>query len=132
MTAALTPARLEQLHLRRRQHSDVPCAGCTACCRNDRVMLGPDDDPGAYEWHEEDGFAVLDRRADGACVYLDESGCSIRDRRPEICRRMDCRVLVALTPQPVRVARSQQNPQLAQVYAAGLARMDSLEATLCH
>jgi len=34
---------------------------------------------------------VLQRRPDGACVYLDRiTGCTIYNRRPKLCRVFDC------------------------------------------
>ncbi len=119
-----SPAELEA---RRRRPADVPCNGCTACCSHDRVVLGPDDDPRAFRWHVEDGYAVVDRRANGDCIYLSPAGCSIHGAAPMICRRMDCRVLYAITPPEVRRMREAQNPQMAEVYRAGAARLDTLE-----
>lgn len=101
----------------------VNCDGCTACCKRDRVALGPTDDPRAYRWHVEDNYAVLDRKPNGECVYLAESGCSIHGAAPLICRRFDCSELVAMTPTHVRVIRIEQNPTMAAVYAAGIQRM---------
>lgn len=102
----------------------LQCNGCTACCWHDRVVLGPRDDPAAYRWHVEDGYAVLDRRADGACVYLGDAGCSIHGAAPEICKRMDCRALVRVTPQEQQTVRAAANPQMALVYRAGAARLE--------
>ena len=90
------------------------------------LMLGPLDDPRAYHWHLEDGYAVLDRQPNGDCVYLGEQGCSIHERAPSICRRFDCRVLVLLTPQDVQQRRVQENPQMAAVYEAGRQRLHTL------
>jgi Fe-S-cluster containining protein len=117
----------KQLEAKARQPSDVPCGDCRACCKHDRIFLGPRDDPGAYRWHVEDGYAVLDRTASGECVYLTPKGCSIHGRAPEICRRMDCRVLFLLTPAEVQQRRCQENPQMASVYEAGRRRLPSLD-----
>lgn len=103
---------------------DVPCNGCTACCWNDRVFLGPQDDPAAFKWHEEGGYAVLDRKADGSCVYVTPEGCSIHGKAPAICKRMDCRELFKNTPPNVRERREAENPQMVHVYAAAAARMN--------
>jgi len=35
--------------------------------------------------------AVLDRKPDGSCIYLGDSGCRIHDRAPVPCREFDCR-----------------------------------------
>ncbi len=103
---------------------EVQCNGCTACCKHDHVVLGAADDPMAYQWHVEHGYAVLDRKENGDCIYLDESGCSIHDRAPGICRRMDCRTLFAMTPPDVRARRERENPQMIHVYKAGEMRLE--------
>lgn len=118
------------LQVLKRQVADVPCGDCRACCRHDRVMLGREDDPRSYRWHLEGGHAVLDRNADGTCVYLGERGCTIHHRAPAICRRFDCRVLVLLTPAEVQRRREAENPQMGAVYDAGRARLPSLAARL--
>jgi uncharacterized protein len=118
----------EQLEAARRAPANVPCGSCRACCSHDRVFLGPRDDPRAFQWHLEDGYPVLDRRPNGDCVYLGDSGCRIHDRAPEICRRMDCRILVLLTSSADQARRCRENPHLASVYAAGRERLDTLGA----
>lgn len=115
------------LEAKRQQHADVPCDGCTACCKSDRVCLGPKDDPTAYLWHEEDGYAVLDRKDNGDCTYLTDTGCGIRGHAPDICKRMDCRVLFLMTTEPVRASRQIDNPQMTLIYQAGAARLHTLE-----
>lgn len=78
----------------------VPCDGCTACCRNENLPLMPGDDPKAYktQWAQHPRGAVvriLKRKPNGDCHYLGPDGCTIHDRRPYACRRLDCRILVA-------------------------------------
>ena len=107
--------------------NSVPCNGCTACCKHDRVFLGPKDNPKAYRWHVEDGYAVLDRAADGSCAYLTPTGCGIHETAPTICKRMDCRKLFIQTPPHVREQREKQNPQMIHVYIAGAERLTSLK-----
>ena len=93
------------------------------------MLLGPKDDPGAYRWHEEDGYAVLDRKDNGECFYLTPTGCGIHDKAPQICRRMDCRVLYLLTPADLRQRRVDENPHMALVYGAGRERLGTLNET---
>ena len=118
----------ERLEAARQQAADVPCGTCRACCRHDRIFLGPRDDPRAYRWHLEGGYPVLDRLPNGDCVYLTEQGCGMHGRAPEICRRMDCRILVLLTSPEDQDRRSTENPHIAQVYAAGRDRLHTLPA----
>ena len=101
----------------------IKCGGCTACCKHDRVLLSPQDDPGTYHWHLEAGTPVLDRKDDGSCVYLGPTGCGIHGQAPTICRRFDCRVLVQITPLAQRARRVRQNQQMAHIYAAGAERL---------
>lgn len=121
----MTPAELEAL---RRQPSDVPCGSCTACCKSDRIILGPTDDRSRYAWHREGAHDVLDRKASGECVYLTVKGCGIHDHAPDICRRFDCRVLVQLTPPWRQGVRITENPSMFFVYQAGRQRQDTLVA----
>lgn len=76
---------------------EVPCGDCTLCCRNwDMLRLLPGDDPKEYEVvpHPRDmAQFMLKHQDNGDCIYLDrEKGCTIHDRRPLMCREMDCRV----------------------------------------
>ena len=89
MTDATKPAR-----------ADVPCAGCTLCCRRDALILHPEmgDDPEQYDTvqtaHPLTGkpAIMLAHKPNGDCVYLDRAtGCTIHDRAPAICRKFDCR-----------------------------------------
>ena len=71
-------------------------------------------------------LAVLDRKGNGECVYLTPAGCGIHGKAPEICRRMDCRVLYLLTPADLRQRRADESPNMAQVYEAGRERLATL------
>jgi len=80
---------------------DVPCNGCTACCRDRTAVFIHAinfDDPSQYETVPYTcpvtGLhgARLQFQPNGDCVYLDrEKGCTIYDRRPMMCRVFDCR-----------------------------------------
>jgi len=41
------------------------------------------------------GALMIAHQANGACVYLDEKGCSIHDNAPTLCRIADCRSVAA-------------------------------------
>lgn len=78
---------------------DVACAGCTLCCRDDAIVLHPEegDDPELYETigitHPLTGrpIKILAKAENGDCIYLDRAtGCRIHDRAPAICRSFDC------------------------------------------
>lgn len=85
------------------ERSNVPCNGCTACCRGDTIMLHPElgDDPGTFltepAHNPLTGKAglMLQHKPNGECVYLGEGGCTIHERAPVICREYDCRMQFA-------------------------------------
>lgn len=76
---------------------NVPCNGCTLCCKNfDILRLLPEDNPDDYmtEPHPyRGGELMLAHKENGDCVYLGTDGCTIHNRRPRMCREMDCRLL---------------------------------------
>ena len=74
----------------------VPCNGCTRCCKGDALRLLPEDDLSQYQtvphWLNPTE-RMLDHKANGDCFYLGDTGCTIHESRPKMCREMDCRVL---------------------------------------
>lgn len=76
----------------------VACNGCTACCRNELLILHPEmgDDPATYETqavtHPLTGkpAVALQQRPNGDCIYLGDDGCTIWGRHPAICREFSC------------------------------------------
>ena len=90
----MQPTKLVDREFRR---ADVPCGKCTLCCRTLIVPLSIEEaDSGQYTWAwitTRDGRRLgkaLQRRPDGACVYLGEHGCTIHDRAPHVCQRFSC------------------------------------------
>ena len=82
--------------LKRTEPKFVPCNGCTLCCQGDAIRLTEEDNPNEYltEPHPYiSGELMLAHKANGDCIYLVESGCSIHDRAPSLCRSADCRSL---------------------------------------
>jgi len=77
----------------------VPCGSCNECCRNDAIFMHPEcgDDPATYETEPYEGRVILKHKDNGDCIYLDRAtGCTIHERRPVVCRELDCRELVNL------------------------------------
>lgn len=85
--------------------SDVPCAGCTACCTSSQfVHIAPEETgtlsripagllfpaPG-----RPPGHVVLGYDERGHCPMLVDDRCSIYQHRPQTCRTYDCRVFPA-------------------------------------
>ncbi|HML91088.1 YkgJ family cysteine cluster protein [Methyloceanibacter sp.] len=80
-----------------------PCDGCTACCREPKLLVCLDDDevssfPEAVQ--HADGKWYLPKKEDGSCVHLIDDACSIYGKRPSGCRMYDCRVFVMLHSLP--------------------------------
>lgn len=74
----------------------INCGSCRKCCRhNAAIMLTDTEDPSRYQCHEvAPGTFLLDRKPNGDCVYLGETGCTIWGRHPEVCRVFDCAAFV--------------------------------------
>jgi Fe-S-cluster containining protein len=71
---------------------------------------------------------LLATEANGQCVYLGATGCTIYDRRPILCRSFDCRKHYLILPRQdrdnlVRLALSSR-----AVFNAGRVRLKSLSA----
>ena len=77
----------------------VACGACRECCRGEAIMLLPGDDPSIYLTEEIvspiDGTMqkFLIQKPNGDCIYLGETGCTIYDKAPQICRSFDCAAL---------------------------------------
>lgn len=114
----------------------VPCNGCTLCCRNDLIVLHPDegDDPSQYETVAitnpltGKGALALNTKPNGECTYLGPNGCTIYERRPLICREFDCRRMYLRIPRAERRKAVKIGFLSAGVLDAGRKRIGSLSA----
>jgi Fe-S-cluster containining protein len=75
--------------------AEVPCGGCTGCCKSKRMFANLDKAelerfPEAVYEASIDGM-VLPKHEDGTCTKLVDGKCTIYDRRPRACRVYDCR-----------------------------------------
>ena len=85
-----------QASLRGEQDSDVPCGGCTACCRSSQfIHIGPEETdalahiPAALLFpapQRPAGHVLMGYDSQGRCPMLTEAGCSIYEHRPRTCR----------------------------------------------
>ena len=71
---------------------------------------------------------LLATEANGQCVYLGESGCTIYDRRPLLCRSFDCRKHYLILPRMDRDNLVKLGLSSRAVFNAGRARLKSLSA----
>lgn len=113
--------------------TDVPCNGCTACCRDEAILLCPDlgDNPQLYETIERtiSGKPVLMiAQKDGHCVYLGDHGCTIRDYAPALCRAFDCRRNFLQYTRNERRRILKAGLANKEVFEAGRKRLHTLEA----
>lgn len=114
--------------------SNVPCNGCTVCCRNELLFLHPEmgDNSADYETQPainpftgRIGLALKHRN--GNCVYLGPSGCTIHDRAPAICREFDCRKLLrSIGGRPAQRRAVKTGLITKEVFTAARERMASL------
>jgi Fe-S-cluster containining protein len=122
--------------------ANVPCNGCTACCRNELIVIVDEDgDPAQWETFElpmpeaamvaklglqvpEGGVRCLAQKVDRSCIYLGPQGCTIYDRRPIMCRAFDCRKIMRSFGM---VAAVQMIANGNEVARAGVARLPTLE-----
>ena len=90
--------------LRGERDADVPCDGCTACCRSSQfIPVGPEESDALAHIPKEllfpaprmpDWF-VLGYDEQGHCPMLVDERCTVYEHRPVACRTYDCRVLPA-------------------------------------
>ena len=91
--------------LRGEAESDVPCDGCTACCRSSQfVHIEPDEADALAHIPAEllfpaprlpRGHVLLGYDERGHCPMLVDDRCSVYEHRPRACRTYDCRVFAA-------------------------------------
>jgi uncharacterized protein len=85
--------------------ADVPCAGCTGCCRSSQfIHIDPDESETLARIPPEllspaprspAGQLVLGYDEHGRCPMLVDEQCSIYEHRPRTCRAYDCRIFAA-------------------------------------
>lgn len=110
----------------------VPCGSCRLCCRNNLILLFPDDgdDVASYE-HDivtlpKGTGAVLKHKPNGDCIYLGPDGCTIHDRAPVVCAVFDCRKQYLSMTRVERRRRIAMGLLSKEIMDAGRARLGSL------
>jgi uncharacterized protein len=106
-----------QRALRGEKSSNVPCNGCTACCRSSQfVTIGPDESDTLAAIPPDLLFpapglprhVLLGYDERGHCPMLTDDGCSVYEHRPRACRTYDCRIFAATGVQPDQPAVADQ------------------------
>ncbi len=80
---------------------DVPCKGCTACCRDPLMYVDVTDEEAQRlqtRRIDENGRLEVARKPNGECVYLIDNKCTIYAQRPNACRKYDCRFALLGAP----------------------------------
>jgi uncharacterized protein len=120
---------------------NVPCNGCTSCCRGDLIFLHPELGDFAPDYDTVEAYnpltgrqgRALKHKADNTCIYLGDGGCTIHDRAPAICREFDCRrFYLSFMKRYDRAERRRmvaRNMVSKDVIEAGKARLHTLEET---
>jgi len=113
----------------------VPCNGCIECCKSGQgLFLHPEqgDDVSSYlhnvvkDATTGNPAFVLATSSSGQCVYLGDSGCTIYDRRPLICRTFDCRKHYLILPRQDRDNLVRIGLSSRPVFNAGRVRLKTL------
>lgn len=71
---------------------------------------------------------LLATKENGHCVYLGESGCTIYERRPLLCRSFDCRKHYLILPRQDRDNLVKLGLSSRAVFNAGRVRIRTLSA----
>jgi Fe-S-cluster containining protein len=121
--------------LQSKMPTQVACAGCTECCSSNQLLfLQPEqgDDVESYRFRTltdpATGKALFALAADenGRCVYLGETGCTIYERRPVLCRSFDCRKHYLMLPRQDRDNLVRLGVSSRAVFNAGRSRLKTL------
>ncbi len=127
--------------LRGEHDADVPCNGCTACCRSAQfVHIEPDERETLARIPAEllfpaplrpPGHMVLGYDDRGHCPMLVDDRCSIYEHRPRTCRMYDCRVFAAtgVDPEKPEIAERVQQWQFTYASEADRAAQEALRAS---
>ncbi len=73
---------------------EVPCNGCTRCCKGDAVRILETEDPRNWKTEVHPIFIsklMLAHKPNRDCRYLGSNGCTIHETKPQMCKDMDCR-----------------------------------------
>lgn len=112
----------------------VPCGICTACCKKETVILHPEagDVVAIYSTavvkNPLTGMPALalQHKPNGDCIYLTDSGCSIWQNRPHVCRTFDCRMAFLRFSRSTRKRMIKAGVLDQETIAAGKQRLDTL------
>jgi uncharacterized protein len=111
---------------------DVPCDGCTACCRSGKLIPVEPDETDALAHIPPDrllpmtgepGRLVLQHDTDGNCSQLVDGRCTVYAHRPRACRAYDCRIFPAAGIRPDSPLIAERAGQWEFTYASDAAHV---------
>jgi Fe-S-cluster containining protein len=120
------------------QRANVPCNGCSACCKSMVLILPEKGDRIDDYQHVPANLTgpllekygqfrrALAQKPNGDCVYLGEKGCTIYDRAPQMCKQFDCRKWIGRMSNRERLITKRSSEMNRKIVAAALARMHTL------
>lgn len=120
------------------QRNSVPCNGCKACCKHQRVILSVEhgDVSELYKTVpnrlgvDAPHNLMLAHKPNGDCIYLGEDGCTIHDFAPWACRMFDCRKWLAGFPEAMQDLLTPDDID-GEIVTAARARMETLWTANC-
>jgi uncharacterized protein len=110
--------------------AEVPCDGCTACCRSGKLIPVEPDETDALAHIPSDrllpmpgegGRLVLRHDTDGTCSQLVDGRCTVYAHRPRACRAYDCRIFLAAGVRPDSPLIAERAGQWQFTYASDAA-----------
>lgn len=112
----------------------VPCNGCRACCRDNFVPIDESNGDVLADYKTRfatlspiaESFPILDHKPNGECIYLGDTGCTIWNRRPYMCRIYDCRAQFLSMTRAERRRNIKLGILKPAIFEAAKARLDTL------
>lgn len=115
--------------------ANVPCDGCTSCCKHELLFLHPEMGDKSEYYQTQKAFnpitgrigLALKHNPNGDCIYLGAHGCTIHGRAPAICREFDCRrLLLHIGGRPAQRRALKTGLITKDIFDAGKARLHTL------
>lgn len=73
-------------------NAEVPCGGCTACCRRGYEMILTEKESSILPFELSSTGQKILQRNEGVCALFVDGKCSVYNTRPASCKKYDCRI----------------------------------------
>jgi len=84
------------LKLRGMPDAEVPCNGCTACCKAAKLIPLLPEETQKFPHEVRDDVVALVMKKNGECIYLMPTGCHAHADKPIACRTFDCAAITTV------------------------------------